>query len=546
MVPAEELIHPDDRELVKASQKIVFENSLENYWEAEFRFLKADGNYAYVYDRGYIVRDQSGNPKRMIGASRDITLQKEHLEEIERIQQNLQVVINTTEDLIWSVDQDLKIITANKAFGEFMEHLYPDTIQEGDTILSPKLDKRIADRWQGFYQRALEGEKFFLEYEVLHRKQNLWKIYNTSFSPIINNENVITGVACFARDISELKMKAIELKHSQKRFRDLFHLSPQPMWLYENETFKIVEINKAAMNHYGYSEKEFLNMTIMDIRPEEEILKTKKIIQNRRKNAVPDFNQLFRHLKRNGEIIDVQIYSTPLKIDEKNYTLVIAIDVTEKKRYEHNINKAIIKAQENERFEIGSELHDNICQLLASSKMRISLLKDYIPEERRAIFEESKDFIMTALEEIRNLSHRLAPSFFNDKTLEEAFTKLFNSFNFLKEYSIHLNFSENVRQLPLNLDLKLNLYRIMQEQLRNIVKYAKASEIDVEVRLIDSHILQMRIADNGIGFILEEVQHGIGISNMKRRAELSAGELHLKSSPGNGTEIMVLIPLEEG
>lgn len=540
----ENLIHPEDRELVKTSQQMVFQNPHENYWEAEFRFIKANGNYAYVYDRGYIIRDECGNPKRMIGASQDITLQKEHLNEIKRIQRNLQVVINTTEDLIWSVDKDLKIITANKAFAEFMSHVFPNTIQEGDKVLSPKLEKHVAKRWKSLYQRVLKGEKFNLEYEVLHRKKKLWKFYNISFSPIINYENILTGVACFARDITELKMSAEELKHSQKRFKDLFHLSPQPMWLYEKETYKIVEINKAAINHYGYSEQEFLNLTIMDIRPKDDIFKTEKIINDRRKGVLPDFNDVFRHLKKNGELIEVQIYSTPLEMDDKKYTLIVAIDITEKRKHEHNINKAIIKAQENERFEIGSELHDNICQLLASSKMRISILKEHIPRERMVIYEESKDFIVTALEEIRNLSHRLAPSFFNDKTLEEAFIKLFNSFNFLKEYSVKMNFCESVAKRFLSLDLKLNLYRILQEQLKNIVKYAKASEIDVEVTLCNNHILKMRIADNGIGFNIDEVKQGIGISNMKRRAELSAGELSLKTSPGKGTEIIVTIPLE--
>jgi signal transduction histidine kinase len=176
--------------------------------------------------------------------------------------------------------------------------------------------------------------------------------------------------------------------------------------------------------------------------------------------------------------------------------------------------------------------------------MRISILKEHIPQERMVIFEESKDFIVTALEEIRNLSHRLAPSFFNDKTLEEAFIKLFNSFNFLKEYSIKMNFCDSVLKENLSLDLKLNLYRILQEQLKNIMKYAKASEIVVEVTLCKNHILKMRIADNGIGFNMKEVKHGIGISNMKRRAELSAGELCLQTSPGNGTEIIIIVPLE--
>ncbi len=540
----EVLIHPEDKEYVKASHYKVFQNPNENYWEAEFRFLKANGKYAYVYDRGYIIRDASGKPKRMIGASQDITLQKEQLNEIKRIQRNLQVVINTTDDLIWSVDRDLKIITANKAFSEFMSYLFPNSVREGDMVLSPLLEKHIADRWLKLYERVLAGERFSLEYEALHRKVNQWKFYIISFSPIVNKDGIINGIACSARDITELKNSAEELKHSQKRFKDLFHLSPQPMWLYEKETYKIVEVNKAAINHYGYTEKEFLNLTIMNIRPKDEMFKVEKIINDRKNGVFSDYNQVFRHFKKNGELIEVQIYSTPLEIDDKKYTLIVAIDVTEKRRHEHNINKAIIKAQENERFEIGSELHDNICQLLASSKMRISILKEHIPRERMAIFQESKDFIVTALEEIRNLSHRLAPSFFNDKTLEEAFIKLFNSFNFLKKYIIKLDFCESVLKKKLSLDLKLNLYRILQEQLKNIVKYAKASTIEVEVTLNDNHIIKMRIADNGIGFNINEVSQGIGISNMKRRAELSAGEFCLNTSPGNGTEIIVTIPLE--
>ena len=201
----EELIHPADKEYVKASQERVFQNPDENYWEAEFRFIKANGKYAHVYDRGYIIRDQSGNPIRMIGASQDITLQKEHLNEIKRIQRNLQAVINTTEDLIWSLDLDFKIITANKAFSEFMQHLFPENIREGEYIISPNLEKNVADRWISLYNKVIQGQKFNLEYEVLHRKFNQWKCYIISFSPILNKEGLITGIACSARDITQLK-----------------------------------------------------------------------------------------------------------------------------------------------------------------------------------------------------------------------------------------------------------------------------------------------------------------------------------------------------
>ena len=76
----------------------------------------------------------------------------------------------------------------------------------------------------------------------------------------------------------ERKKTISELKESEKRYSDLFHLSPQPMWVLDPETFRFVQVNKATIELYGYSEEEFLNMTLMDIKQEEDISKTKRLI----------------------------------------------------------------------------------------------------------------------------------------------------------------------------------------------------------------------------------------------------------------------------
>lgn len=92
--------------------------------------------------------------------------------------------------------------------------------------------------------------------------------------------------------------------------------------------------------------------------------------------------------------------------------------------------------------------------------------------------------------------------------------------------------------------MQLNLHRILQEQLRNIQKYANASIIEVDV-LMHYHKLKMKISDNGIGFNTDKVKAGIGLANMKRRAELFSGKFEINSSPGNGCEIIIGIPLLE-
>ncbi|MEO5563444.1 MAG: ATP-binding protein, partial [Chitinophagaceae bacterium] len=247
--------------------------------------------------------------------------------------------------------------------------------------------------------------------------------------------------------------------------------------------------------------------------------------------------------KKSGELIDVELFSSPLLIQEKQYRSVLAIDVTEKNLFEKRIMKAIIKTQEDERYEIGGELHDNICQLIAASQLSLSMLKGYIAKEKIHFFDQSRENLSHVLNEIRNLSHRLAPAFFDESTLEEAFIRLFNTINLKGQYKILLHFDDAVKNYPMSLEIQVNLYRILQEQVRNIQKYAQASLIEVDMLLHKSN-LKMKIWDNGVGFNRNNVKSGIGLANMKRRTELFSGSFLIDSSPGNGCTVLVDIPLE--
>jgi len=122
-----------------------------------------------------------------------------------------------------------------------------------------------------------------------------------------------------------------ELKKSEKRASDLFNLSPQPMWIFDQKTYRFIQVNKSAVDHYGFSNEEFLSMTIMDIRPEDEILKTKEVIEVVKTKADEIFKGKFMHRKKSGELIEVELFSSPIMINDKHFRSVIAIDVTEKK-----------------------------------------------------------------------------------------------------------------------------------------------------------------------------------------------------------------------
>ncbi len=342
----------------------------------------------------------------------------------------------------------------------------------------------------------------------------------------------------------ERKKSTLLLEESEKRYSNLFELSPQPMWIFNVNTLKFFQVNQAAVDQYGYSKDEFLemklfNIVIDDLSEEEKFIKSKEISFNEK-----IFKGRFKHRKKSGEIIDVDIYSNLYYINETVYESVIAIDVTEKIKLEHRITRAIIKTQEDERYEIGAELHDNVCQILASSKLSLDMLQEGVSESSVIWLNKSQHFINLALEEIRNLSHRLAPSTFGNSNLEDTFSELLLNINFENQYITNLSIEFDEVNYKLSKDLQLNLYRIAQEQLRNIIRHSKATTIKIKI-YVEKGFLKMEISDNGIGFEESKMKKGIGLANIKRRIELFNGEMQVISALNKGFNLIAIIPLDQ-
>jgi signal transduction histidine kinase len=221
---------------------------------------------------------------------------------------------------------------------------------------------------------------------------------------------------------------------------------------------------------------------------------------------------------------------------------MIAIDVTDKVLFDNKLTKSIIQAQEEERIEIGSELHDNVCQILASSNIRLSMLSEFIDKQGVEYYSQSKNMINLALKEIRNLSHRLAPVFYELSSFNELVDNLLNDFSFTEEVTISLLIDDEINYQSLQKDLQLNLFRILQEQLRNIYKYAQAKTLSIAMKMKNNQLILI-ITDDGIGFDVTTVRKGIGLANIQRRVEMFAGTYNITTAPGEGCQLEIIIPI---
>ncbi|GFE56569.1 ATP-binding protein [Geobacter sp. AOG1] len=130
----------------------------------------------------------------------------------------------------------------------------------------------------------------------------------------------------------ERKKRVDELRAAEARYRILFESNPHPMWVYDLKTLAYLAVNEAAVTHYGYSREEFLAMTIKDIRPAEDIPRLLDSIEQ----VPPGLGQsgYWRHRKKDGMVIDVEITTHTLTFDGKAAKLVLANDVTERRRSE--------------------------------------------------------------------------------------------------------------------------------------------------------------------------------------------------------------------
>jgi len=139
----------------------------------------------------------------------------------------------------------------------------------------------------------------------------------------------IDKIAASYQEIIDVKQQFNkQLSRSKEEYTDLFNHSPLPMWLFDAETLQILHVNEAACSHYGYSQEDYLTMTLKDIRPDEDIPLLEEMLANSLKKENSPLSDVIRHRKKNGEIMQVKVKTTYVTFDGKQVRLASAVDVT--------------------------------------------------------------------------------------------------------------------------------------------------------------------------------------------------------------------------
>ncbi len=484
------------------------------------------------------IFNNEGNCTMLVGSVHDITAR----ENAKREKEMLASILENTTDFVGISSVDLKMLYANQAALRALQiedseaaHLkisdfVPGSVRE--SFLNYTIPQILNEgKWEGETAWLAKdgGQIPVLQIIMLHKNKEGQPLY---FSLI-------------AHDITERKKAEEKISKAIERYDILWQATSDTVWDWDITNNSIV-YNDGIKKTFGYQATGLTNVDswwqqnvhVDDLPGVRELLSdafeeklTTLEMEYRFRNA----NGLYKYVFDRAYIIyDTSGIATRM--------IGAMQDVTYRKEEELRISKAVIDAQEAERRHIGAELHDNVNQILATSSLYLGIAKDEQadPKEVYRLIAESQAFINNAIQEVRTLSHELAPAIFDGSNLQEDFENLLSTFNADQRFAIQLQFDLQ-GQTPAA-DVQVNLYRILQEQIKNISKYSEATEIKISVMATD-RLVSMRIADNGIGFDVKHLRKGIGLSNIKRRTEALNGKFILNSSPGDGCEIIVEIPL---
>jgi diguanylate cyclase (GGDEF)-like protein/PAS domain S-box-containing protein len=230
-------------------------------------------------------------------------------------------ILATMKGAVIVVDLDGKIRVANRAASMMLG--YPDSALIGKHIRSIVAPEENLTTGQLLHSLGV------LEQNMAWRTAAGVRIDVVATSSFVRDDNNNpVGIVYAATDVTERRRAEQALREGEHRYRTLFEGNPLPMWVYDYETLAFIAVNEAAVQHYGYAKDEFLQMTIEDIRPEDELEHLRSALNARRDRNEP---RVFKHRKRNGVVFDAEVISFEFISAGRRSRLVIAVDVTERR-----------------------------------------------------------------------------------------------------------------------------------------------------------------------------------------------------------------------
>ena len=256
-------------------------------------------------------------------------------EQLRRNRETLGALVDLAPFAVWAVDLEGAVTLWSQGAERIFGWTAEDVLGKPIPVIPSEQQAEFLE-WLKKYPEGFRLES--VERQRQHRDgTRIWTSISTA--PQTDANGAIVGVIGVVIDLTAQRLTQKALRRSAERFRLLFAANPHPMWVYDAETLSFLEVNDAAMAQYGYSRDELLSMSVLDIRPATE--RERFLAQATPSGKAFRTAGEWRHLRKNGTTLDVEVMAHVIDFGTRPAVLVSAIDITERKRLEEQLRQSL-------------------------------------------------------------------------------------------------------------------------------------------------------------------------------------------------------------
>ena len=337
--------------------------------------------------------------------------------------------------------------------------------------------------------------------------------------------------------------RTIKLRTMMNKFKNIFNSSSDAIFITDLEgTF--VDFNQKTINRIGLAEKKLSNLNLKEFHRKQGKKSIDGYFKNVINNKLDIFNTSYTNSK--GKKIDVEINGSLIRHKNLNAILHVSRDITERQKLEKQKLNLIIETEEKERQRFAKDLHDGLGATLSAAKMYINIVKRAEPGSERALnmLDEAILLVDKAGKNAKEIAVNIRP---HDLTHFGLATSLQNFCERLNSIGTHnIQFTVENFDVELGEDIKLNLYRSINELINNTFKYAEADNIKINLCEKDKKVI-LKYSDDGQGFdyhkVMKSNKRGTGLENIIYRAKLIEGNAQINSEPEKGMSVIITVQI---